>query len=165
MLSEQKVKNLINKKAKEYGLFPQQIYGLFGLEQLLLKISESEYKDFFILKGGYLLSAIYGLESRATRDLDATIHGMPLSVERMEAFTKFIEGPDENGNVYFQLRKKTVIREKFEYDGFNLKFNFLLGKSRFPIEIDLTTGENLLPMIKKQEIPLLMDQSMTKIPG
>lgn len=51
MLSEQKMKNLIDKKANETGLPKHQLYGLYGLEQLLLKLNDSPYKDNLILKG------------------------------------------------------------------------------------------------------------------
>lgn len=60
MLSEQKLKNLVNNKAKKFDIAPQQIYCLYGLEQLLIKINRSPYKKYFVLKGGYLLSATYG---------------------------------------------------------------------------------------------------------
>lgn len=163
MLSEQKLKNLINRYSKEYGLFPQQLYSLFGLEQLLMKIDKSEFKDSFVLKGGYLLSTIYGLSNRVTRDLDATIRRMDLSEQKMKEFVDFIESPDENGNQYFQLRKQNIIREKFDYDGYNLKLNFIHGKLKIPLEIDMTTGEELLP-IKNQKIPLMFGEGSLQFP-
>lgn len=42
-------------------------------ERLLLRLSLSEYKDKFVLKGGMLVAAIVGLDNRATMDLDATL--------------------------------------------------------------------------------------------
>lgn len=45
------------------------------MERFLERISLSEYKNQFILKGGMLVAAMVGLDARATMDLDATING------------------------------------------------------------------------------------------
>ena len=47
-------------------------------EALLKRISVSKYKDKFIIKGGLLLSSIFGVNLRSTMDLDTTIKGLPL---------------------------------------------------------------------------------------
>ncbi|OQO88260.1 hypothetical protein BH739_04690 [Enterococcus casseliflavus] len=164
MLSEQKTKNLINKYAKEYDVLPQQLYSLYGLEQLLVKIDQSEYRNSFVLKGGYLLASIYGLSNRVTRDLDATIRHMALTEEKVQEFIRFIESPNDKGVQQFQLKKQKIIREKFEYDGYNLKFTFLNGKMKIPIEIDMTTGEQLLPLLEEQTIPLMFGEGSIHFP-
>ena len=53
----------------------------YMLERLLERISLSKYKHNFILKGGFLISAIVGLDTRATMDLDTTIKGFTLTHE------------------------------------------------------------------------------------
>lgn len=165
MLSEQKMKNLVNNRAKEYGLKPQEVYGLFGLEQLLIKISQSHYKDYFILKGGYLLSVVHGLNNRATRDLNSTIRQMPLTQKSMEQFAMFLESPEANGAIHFKVMRINAIRDRFEYEGFNLKLQFMNGRTMFPINIDLTTGEELLPVVDAQEIPLLFGEGHIEMPA
>lgn len=47
----------------------------FMLERLLERISVSKYRQNFILKGGFLIAAMVGLDARATMDMDATIKG------------------------------------------------------------------------------------------
>ena len=54
------------------------------MERFLERISLSEYKNQFILKGGMLVAAMVGLDARATMDLDATIKGTNVSVEDVE---------------------------------------------------------------------------------
>ena len=49
------------------------------LERLLERISISKYKDNFILKGGMLISAMLGIDSRTTMDMDTTIKGFKLN--------------------------------------------------------------------------------------
>ena len=56
----------------------------YMMERFLERISLSEYKNQFILKGGMLVAAMVGLDARATMDLDATIKGTNVSVEDVE---------------------------------------------------------------------------------
>lgn len=48
-------------------------------ESLLKRISNSTYKDNFIIKGTLLLSSIFGVNLRSTMDLDTTIKGLPIN--------------------------------------------------------------------------------------
>ena len=56
----------------------------YMMERFLERISLSEYKNQFILKGGMLVAAMVGLDARATMDPDATIKGTNVSVEDVE---------------------------------------------------------------------------------
>jgi len=159
LLSEQKMKNLIDNKAKETNLPKQQLYGLYGLEQLLLKLNDSSYKDHLILKGGYLLSSVYGLDNRVTRDLDTTMINSPLTKETLEELADFVTSPDKNGEKQFELRGIKETRENFDYKGFELKLLFKNGRSKFPISIDFTTGEDLIAIEKGSKIPLMFEEN------
>lgn len=76
------MKHLVKTKAKKTGVPVQQLYGLFAMEQLLIKLNDSPYKEHLILKGGYVLSTTLGLNKRATRDLDTTVRNLSLSREK-----------------------------------------------------------------------------------
>ena len=158
MLSEQKMKNLIDKKSKETNLPKQQLYGLFALEQLLVKLNDSQYKDKLIIKGGYLLSSIYGLDNRSTRDLDTTVINFPLTWETMEEIATFISTPDRDGEQHFELRGIKETREDFDYNGYELKLLYKNGRSKFPISVDFTTGEDLISIEEGREIPLMFEK-------
>lgn len=161
MLSEQKMKNLIDKKAKETDLPKQQLYGLYALEQFLLKLNDSQYKDRLIIKGRYLLSSIYGLDSRVTRDLDTTMIDYPLTKETLEGIAEFVSTPDKDGESHFELRGIKETREDFDYNGYELKLLYKNGRSKFPISIDFTTGEELTSVEKGRGIPLIFDKNKT----
>ena len=84
------VKNL----AKEKNISAQIVLQNYMLERLLERISISEYHDNFILKGGFLLAAMVGLDTRATMDMDATIKGLPVTKKQyrkcLVKFAKYI---------------------------------------------------------------------------
>lgn len=75
------LKAFIRKKAAEKNISAQLVMQNYMLERLLERISLSKYRQNFILKGGFLISAIVGLDTRATMDLDTTIRGFTLTHE------------------------------------------------------------------------------------
>ena len=77
-------KAIINNIAKENKVSAQSILQTYILERLLERISISKYKDNFILKGGMLISAMLGIDSRTTMDMDTTIKGISLTEENIK---------------------------------------------------------------------------------
>lgn len=57
-----KMKDIARKK----GVPAQQVQQQYLLEEILKAIAVSNYKDSFILKGGYLIGQIIGLDKRTT---------------------------------------------------------------------------------------------------
>ena len=78
------LKDLIRNLSKKKSADAQTLMRNYMMERFLERISLSEYKDKFILKGGMLVAAMVGLDARATMDLDATIKGTNVSVEDVE---------------------------------------------------------------------------------
>lgn len=158
-MNEDKMKHLVKTKAKETGLPVQQLYGLFAMEQLLIKLNGSPYNDHLILKGGYVLSTTLGLDKRSTRDLDTTVRNLSLDREKMEEIANFITQTDQETSC-FELIGIKETREAFEYNGYELKLHYINGKARFPISIDFTTGEDLIDVTESDVIPSLFDSSV-----
>lgn len=53
-------------------------------ERFLSRLSISEYCDKFVFKGGMLIAAIVGLDTRSTMDLDTTLQNLPLTEEKLK---------------------------------------------------------------------------------
>ena len=75
MNNAMQLKALIKKMAKEKNIAAQLVLQNYMLERFLERVSLSDYKDKYIIKGGFLISSMVGLSSRATMDMDATIKG------------------------------------------------------------------------------------------
>ena len=75
------LKALIKNKAAEKHISAQLVMQNYMLERLLERISLSKYQRNFILKGGFLISAVVGLDTRTTMDMDTTITGFTLTHE------------------------------------------------------------------------------------
>ena len=78
------LKDLVRNLSKKKSADAQILMRNYMMERFLERISLSEYKNQFILKGGMLVAAMVGLDARATMDLDATIKGTNVSVEDVE---------------------------------------------------------------------------------
>ena len=78
------LKATVNNIAKKSKVSAQSVLQTYMLERLLERISVSKYKDNFILKGGMLISAMLGIDSRTTMDIDTTIKGFELTEENVK---------------------------------------------------------------------------------
>ena len=86
----------INKVAMSKNIAAQQLMQNYLLEAFLTKISHSKYRDDFIVKGGFLIGGIIGIDLRSTMDLDTTIKGFDLTVETLSKDAKeIIETPSD----------------------------------------------------------------------
>lgn len=84
MKNAMQLKAIIKNIAKEKSISAQLVMQNFMLERILERVSVSKYQDSFILKGGFLIAAMVGLDSRATMDMDATIKGMPVTEDTVK---------------------------------------------------------------------------------
>ena len=89
------LKDLIRNMSKKKSADAQILMRNYMMERFLERISLSEYKNQFILKGGMLVAAMVGLDARATMDLDATIKGTNVSVVDVLQFSKNVEKPND----------------------------------------------------------------------
>ena len=78
------LKDLIRNLSREKSADAQLLMRNYMMERFLERISLSEYRDKFILKGGMLVAAMVGLDARSTMDLDATVKGANVNVEDIE---------------------------------------------------------------------------------
>ena len=70
-------------------------------ERFLARLSQSEYRDHFVIKGGMLIASIVGLDTRSTMDLDTTLKGLPLTEEKVLEAVEQISGIDLGDEISF----------------------------------------------------------------
>lgn len=139
------LKDLIKNMAKEKDINAQILLRNYMLERLLERISLSEFKDKFILKGGMLVAALVGVDLRSTIDMDATIKSYPVTKESIEeAFNVILAVPIDDG-VNMELKKIDEIRAEGEYEGFRASLEALMDNARIPLKVDITTGDKITP--------------------
>lgn len=151
----------IKEKAKQIeknsNLNHYEILQRYMFERILERISLSNYCDNFILKGGLLLSAMFGVDNRTTKDMDATIIGIDVSKDKTVKVLNEILSIKLNDGVKFDLIDITDIREEDEYGG--NKYHIVGRKDNLKVnlEIDISTGDKVTPKELKFSYPLLFE--------
>ena len=133
------------KLAKESGLTQLELYQRFMFERILERISLSQYNENFILKGGLLLSAMLGINTRSTRDMDISIRGIDVSQEKMLKILNEILSIDIDDKVKFEVVNITDIRADDEYGGNKYHLVGRLENLKVSLEIDISTGDEITP--------------------
>lgn len=132
-----KVKNLALKN----NIDSSYILQTFMFEALLKRIEKSNYKDNFIIKGGFLLSSLFGVDNRTTLDLDTTLKGISLTKENIEKIIDEIINIDVDDNIEFSIFSIKDIRLEEKYSGFCVHLNANFEGLKKHLLIDITTGD------------------------
>ena len=163
MLDAENLKIKIKTKAHENNLEPQDIMQMYFFERLLYRISISKYKNNFILKGGLLLSAIFGDERRTTQDMDTMIKGLPLDMKTLENIINEIININQNDNISFKIKNTKAIRIIDKYGGLTVTLIGFREHLQVPLSIDITVGDPITPRELEFKYKCMFDDSYISI--
>lgn len=157
------LKDLIRNLSKKKSADAQILMRNYMMERFLERISLSEYKNQFILKGGMLVAAMVGLDARATMDLDATIKGTNVSVEDVEMIiSQIISIPLDDG-VSFQIKRISEIMEEADYPGVRVSMETKFDGVITPLKIDISTGDIITPREIKYNFNLMLENRTIEV--
>ena len=145
MKNAMQLKAYVKNLAKEKKISAQIVLQNYMLERLLERISVSKYNDNFILKGGFLLAAMVGLDTRATMDMDATIKGLQVTKETISGMFVDICKIHIDDDINFEFSGIDDIREGDEYGGYRVSLTGNYPPMAVPLKIDITTGDKITP--------------------
>ena len=105
------LKDLIRNLSKDKSADAQILMRNYMMVRFLERISLSEYRDKFILKGGMLVAAMVGLDARSTMDIDATVKGATVGIEEVENMIASIISVPVDDGVEFRVKRISEILE------------------------------------------------------
>ena len=144
-MNSDKLKSIISKKSNGNSDISQKYFQLFYFEKILERISLSKYKNHIILKGGLLLTSIIGNDDRTTKDMDATLKGIPLTINDIKKIFTEIFKINIKDNVKFQIISIKKIMQDNTYEGYRINILSTLDKNKTYISVELTTGDIITP--------------------
>ena len=157
------LKDLIRNLSKKKSADAQILMRNYMMERFLERISLSEYKNQFILKGGMLVAAMVGLDARATMDLDATIKGTNVSVTDVEMIiSRIISIPLDDG-VLFRIKRISEIMEEADYPGIRVSMETKFDGVITPLKIDISTGDAITPREIKYNFNLMLEDRTIEV--
>ena len=139
------LKAKIRNIAKQKNIPAQVILQNYMFERLLVRLSASEYKEKFVLKGGMLVAAIVGLDNRATMDMDTTLKNLPLTPEAIRSALEDVCDIAFDYGVIFEIGTISPIREDDIYGGYRVMLNAKFDTLLTPLSIDVSTGDAITP--------------------
>jgi predicted nucleotidyltransferase component of viral defense system len=159
----EKIQSQIRKIANDTHLEAQLIMQNYCFERFLERISLSIYKDHFILKGGFLISALVGVHNRATMDIDATLKSYPLERESLEKLLADVVAIRLDDGMNFEIQWIKDIRVEDEYSGYRTQLLAIMGKMRMPLKIDISTGDVITPQEIEYPYKLMLEDRTLSI--
>jgi len=154
------LKARINYYAKKNNIAAQVVLQNYMFERFLERLSKSEYQDKFVIKGGMLVAAIVGLDTRSTMDLDTTLRNLPLTEDRITQAIQSICGMDLHDDVKFHVVSVLPIRQDDRYGGFRVRIDAEYGTIATPLSIDISTGDVITPSAVPYEFSGIFDESV-----
>jgi len=150
-----RLKNISQKMARDYNFVLQ----LYFQERFIYRLSISEYKNNFILKGGLFIFIFSKNSFRPTKDIDFLGYKVSNDIKEIETIFKSIaEIPVDDGIIFKTDSIKTeIIKEGADYEGIRFKISGFLGNIKQPIIIDIGFGDKITPMAKEFTYPILLE--------
>jgi len=145
MISSEQVKALIRNKSKISNINPNIILRTVIFEFFLEKLSKSKYRDRFIIKGGFLVSAITKIDLRTTMDLDVTLKSLSIQKEDLKTYIEEIIVIPSHDNLIMELVSIDEIHEGADYPGLRVSLSIYFDGLIENIKIDFTTGDIITP--------------------
>lgn len=163
MINIESVKGKIRSLAEKKNLKSQEVLQIYFFERFLERLSKSQYRNNFVIKGGFLISSLIGIENRTTMDMDTTIKGIPLKEEKIKEIVDEIININVDDGIKFEMKDISYIREEDEYENFRISLTANVGKTKNPMKLDLTTGDAITPREIEYTYPCIFSQENVKI--
>ena len=135
----------------------------FVMERFLERMALSQYRNNFVLKGGMLVAAVVGLETRATMDIDTTVKSLALTIENAQKVIEDIIAIDVPDGISFSITKVSDIMEGHDYPGIRFMLEATLDRMRQVIKIDISTGDVITPGAVEYSYKLMFEERSISI--
>lgn len=158
-MNDRQLKDKIRNIAKKKNVDFNTVFRLYMYDRFIERLAISKYKDNFIIKGGFYLSVLFGVENRATMDIDAAITNASFDVGNIKNMLEEIISIDINDNAILKLTSISSIRDIDEYGGYRVTIHIKIENIKEVIQIDIATGDPIIPgAINYKYLPILEDE-------
>jgi len=144
-----------------------EVLQYYGMERFLYRLSRSEHRQRFILKGA-LLFTVWDVQSRRTTvDIDFLAYA-DNAIAKMEAVIRDVcnAGVVSDGVEFAPGSVKgEKIKENADYEGVRIKFMGHLGTARIPMQIDIGFGDAVAPKPEAIDYPAILDFPKPRLRG
>jgi len=140
------VRDRLLNKARAEKLDYNLLLTRYALERMLYRLSISDQRDQFLLKGALLFDLWFDVPHRPTHDADFLGFGSA-DIPHLEEIFRSISRIDAEDGIVFQPDsvKAAEIRKDANYAGVRVTLMGLLDSARCPVQIDVGFGDAVVP--------------------
>lgn len=145
--------------SKAHGRIHQNTLTKFFQERFLYRLSQSDYRRSFLLKGGALAYSMSGEQSRHTKDIDFLWNELHANQDSLVGIFREISRIAVSDGVVFDGDSIIVgeIQKEGRYEGTRIRLNARLGKISQQIQIDIGIGDHVTPGPQEIKYPTILD--------
>ena len=158
-MNKAKVNAMIRKKSEESGVSINTLLLLYFFETFLEGMAESKYKTNLIIKGGFLLSSMLGIETRTTMDMDMALANRTLDESTAKEIFDEIALVASKDEINFEVQSISEIKIEDKYPGFRVSILGRLENIRQPFSVDIATGDPITPEAIEYRYKSVFDSS------
>lgn len=144
-MNKAKAMAMIRKKSEESGVSINTLLLLYFFERFLVGVSKSEYRTSLILKGGFLLSSMLGIETRTTMDMDMALKNRSLDEITASEIFERITSSASSELIQFEVSSVDEIKIEDKYPGYRISIIGRMENVRQPFNVDVATGDPITP--------------------
>lgn len=156
-LTASQIKGKIKNEALKKNVDPRVLLRIFMMERFLERLSKSQYRTNFIIKGGILVSQMISYSLRSTMDIDTSIKNINLDNDNIEKIFKNIISIDLDDGISFEIKNVENIMDSLDYPGIRVHLDSYIDKLVVPIKIDISTGDVITPNAIEYNFNLLLE--------
>ena len=156
------VKQKLLNQAKSTKRPFQELLQYYAMERFLYRLSQSQHRERYILKGALMLRAwSHPLSmSRPTMDIDMLAMTANTEENIHTQTLDIIQTPVVDDGLQFQTStiKISRITEGASYEGIRVRFIGLLERTQVPMQLDIGFGDKVHPSPQQKELPTILNQ-------
>lgn len=156
--TSRQLKALVRNRSRGNSTQAQIIIRHYMMERFLERLALSEYRRHFILKGGVLISAMVGMHTRSTMDIDATAKNFPVTVAAVQTAVKKIIATPLCDGVSFTICSVVRILDEAKYGGIRISLEATFDGMIIPFKIDISTGDVVTPQEISYQFKLMFEE-------
>jgi hypothetical protein len=152
------VRQRLKNKALEDRTDVQLQFTRYALERLLYRLSISEHRNHFLLKGALLFDLWFDVPFRPTRDIDLLGFGLAEIPHLINVFHDLCKIEIDDGiNFAADSLNATEIRGADHYPGIRMTLVGLIDGARCPVQVDVGYGDAVTPQPDDEDYPVILD--------
>ena len=160
-MNSMELKDRIRNISKERNVDFNTLLRLYMYDRFIERLSVSKYKNNFVLKGGFYLSTLLGVEQRTTMDIDIAFKDASFTRDAIVEMINNIISIDINDSVIINYLGINEIRDEDDYGGFRVDLEAHLENVKERFHVDVATGDPITPSeISYNYKPLLTDRQI-----